>query len=95
MSLCIRGGKTLIGKWLLIVSFQLGSKCEGSSTWKDQKKPNERSNFKGKMKEIGDGDGKTAPLSSQKELPDGKTKARIGFNSLILVSVGSDKVESD
>ena len=47
------------------------------------------------MKEIGDNGGKTAPLSSQEELPDWKTKGRIGFRRSVLVYVGQDKVESD
>ena len=47
------------------------------------------------MKKIGGNGGKIAPLSSQKELPGGKTKVRIGFSRVILVSVGLDKVGFD
>ena len=47
------------------------------------------------MTEIGDNGGKTAPLSSQEEFPDGKTKVRIEFSRSISVSVGQDKVGSD
>ena len=95
ISPCISRSKNLIEKWLLIVCYQLSSKCEGKCSWKDQRKPEVPSNVEGKMTEIGDNGGKTAPLSSQGELPDGKTKGRIEFSRSILVSVGQDKVESD
>ena len=45
--------------------------------------------------ENSDNGGKTAPLLSQGELSDDKTKGRIGFSRSILVSVGQDKGESD
>ena len=47
------------------------------------------------MVENGDNGGKTAPLSSQEELSDGKTKVRIGFSRSILVAIRLDKVVSD
>ena len=65
------------------------------SSRKDQRKPKDLSTVEQKVKENGDNGEKIAPLSSQKELSDGKTKGRIGFSRSILVSVGEDKVESD
>ena len=79
----------------MIACFQLSSKYEGSSSRKDQRKPNDRSSDEGKVMKNGDNGGKTARMSSQGELLDGKTKGRIEFSRSILVSVGQDKVESD
>ena len=65
------------------------------SSGKDQRKPKDLSTVERKMMENGDNGGKTAPLSSQEELSDEKTKGRIGFSRSILVSVVQDKVEND